>query len=390
MTEFADQPITRLAAIDAVDPKLLSPNTRVEFEMTRVALGLRRSRLEDTIRGLLQERPAEEASTYLALVARLALLAADRGLIDSDWPLRVAREAIGTDPENPIARYQLAAALDVVGRKAEALEELLIAAADPVFGQTYEVLLALGSAYYNQGDYKAAADSYRRALSRGGTALGHLYLADTLGQVGRDVEAREHYRHALLLDPTSIDALGGYWFYVDREEVPAPRSQLFELIARAFSEAPTRPLNLNRWLRPLLWRLLLFRYRRHPEDARLHYMLGFTALLRGDVDLASERLAFIYEFTRPADVQALAILAVAQALQGRLDDADRSLTTLRDTRPIPGLEAPGIDWERFGLQQGRRQMVLSPFFWEPRLAGFEGARELFALIDRVFPRPSET
>jgi tetratricopeptide (TPR) repeat protein len=369
-----------LDVIRAVDPALLTAESRIEFEMTKLAFGLVDRSVTATLEDLLEHRPAKNVSRYLTQLARLALLATDRELIDPVWAMQIADAAVAADPEDAAARYQLAAALSSNGEQDAALRELRAVAEDPEYGHSYEVLLALGAAEYNSHNYRKAAELYERALLLADTAIGHLYLADALAALNDVSEAQEHYRRSLLLNSTSLEALNGYWFFVDRGSAP-PTSRTYEFLVGRFMTL--RP-PLSRWVRPLVWRLLMYRYRRHPEDARLHYMLGFTALLRGDLTFASERLAFIYEFTRPADLEALASLAVAQALRGRLQDARETLIELRNAPtsvPIPS----EVDIDR--SLAVRPIMVLSPLVREPSLQRFDHTDDLLMLLEEVFGSP---
>lgn len=364
--------------------------SRVEFEMTKVAFGLNEERFGATLSEMLDAVPGRDTgqvSSYLTHVARLALLAADRGLIEASQALAIARRAIDEDPDSGASRYQFAAALAATGEQDAALRELRIVALDSRDGKSYEVLLAVGAAEYNAENYQRAASAYREALEQSDTAVGHLYLADALTQLDDAREAQEHYRRSLLLDPVSLEALRGYWFHIDRGSAPQPASRLFEVVTGRLMRAPAGPIPLNRLLRPVVWHLLMRRYRRHPEDARLHYMLGYTALLRGRFKFAGERLAFIYEFTRPWDFEALAALAVAEALQGRLDQARESLLELREAPTTAPIQPATVDIDRSLLSRGA--MVLSPFVWEPRLQQSPHFPQLLHLLGETFGPPPD-
>ena len=181
-----------------------------------------------------------------------------------------------------------------------------------------------------------------------------------------------NYRRALRLQPTLVDAHRGYW-YID--EPPAKPSWWFD---RAYlSLARLLP---RRARHRVLYGLVKLHYRRHPEDSRVHFMLGAHALALGRLDEAEERLQFAYDLLDGVDTEALARLIIVWALQGRLDDARDGLVRLRDVpSPETGETAGGQELA------ARAVDLISPFVDQPGLTVLDGAEDLRVEVLQVFP-----
>jgi hypothetical protein len=126
--------------------------------------------------------------------------------------------------------------------------------------------------------------------------------------------------------------------------------------------------------------MLLWHYRRQPEDNRIHYMLGYCALLRGDFEFADQRLTYAYELFNGADLAALAVAAAARAFKGDEQGAKAALEALRDAPVRP--PAPNFPPDNVG---NRVAPLFSPFVWEPRLSQLPAANDLLRILNEVFP-----
>jgi tetratricopeptide (TPR) repeat protein len=251
---------------------------------------------------------------------------------------------------------------------------------DEEYRQRPYLFMGIGVIHYNHTrDFSQARDAYQRAAELKPSPQAFLYLADAQRSLGEDGSARENYRKALMLDPTLVDAHRGYTGVAGGAGVAPP---LFNRVVSAMAEARTSPLPLNRILRPLLWRLLLWHYKRHPEDSRLHYMLGYCALLREEFDFAIERLIYAFKLFEGADLEALAVAATAMGLKGDTDACRDALKTLRTSPIRPGMAAlTGAD---DSIAQ-RLSTVFSPFNWEPRLLELQTTGSLEQALNGVFP-----
>jgi tetratricopeptide (TPR) repeat protein len=324
------------------------------------------------------EKDADHPDLWSCLVG-FAFLLKGEGELDSDRYLAYAQRAVRSDPTHAQSRYNLAEAYMSNGQVEEALVEFDSLVDDPEYSQRPYLHMGIGVVHYNHThDYEKARDAYRRAAQLRPSPQAFLYLADAHRVLEEYGPARAYYRKALLLDPTLVDAHRGYWALGESNSVAPPG---FNRVVSYMAEARTSPIQLNRRLRPILWRLLLWHYHRHPEDSRLHYMLGYCALLRGDFDFAIERLTYEYELVGPADLESLAAAAVAKVLAGDLTGARSDLITFHEAPLRPGIEKLVGASDNLGQ---RLVTVISPFIWEPRLNALQNARDLEQLLDEVF------
>jgi tetratricopeptide (TPR) repeat protein len=239
----------------------------------------------------------------------------------------------------------------------------------------HDLFLGIGIIHYNHtNDYEAARVAYERSVRLLATVKGHLFLGDTYWQLKQPAKAREHYREALLRDRTLVDAYRGYWAVRDE---PRPRPSIPErlLLLRA-------PRNqwLRRLLRPVRGQLLRWRYEHHPEDERIHYMLGAHALVDRDFLLAEERLRFANELADDRDLEAQGRLALTIALQGRTDEAKKLLRKIGSTKLPTDIPAN----LRYDEPEERLEMIVKPFLEEPRLMFLPGADAFVAELESVF------
>jgi len=310
---------------------------------------------------------------FLSALSFLGLLAGD---VSVERHAGFAERAVSADPANPTARYNRGEAYMALGRPEDALAEFATAAEHPEYRDRYYVHFALGINAYNLDRPEEARDAYRRAVELRPTARGFLYLADAHRRVGEEEEARTNYRRALQLQPTLVDAHRGYWYTEAPSHEPPRRSSwwfdpAYLVVARV----------LPRRARPrVLYRLVKTHYRRHPEDSRVHFMLGAHALLLELFDEAEERLQFAYDLLDGIDIEALARLIVVWALQGRLDEARDGLARLR---AAPSLET-GAAPVKVELAR-RAEDFLSPFLDRPDLTLLPGAQELHVELLQTFP-----
>jgi len=350
----------------------VSSRTRAELEVVRA----RTEHFESgpAVLQALEEaglRDADEVALWTFAVG-LSFYGLLVGEVSIERHASFAERAVAADPSNPTARYNRGEAYMALRRPEEALAEFDLAAAHPEYRDRYYVHFARGMITYNLGRPAEARDAYRRAVGLCPSARGFLYLADAYRQMGEEGEARVNYRRALKLQPTLVDAHRGYW-YID--EPPGKLSLWFDPMYLALAR-----LSPRRARHRVLYRLITFHYRRHPEDSRVHFMLGAHALLLGRLDEAEERLQFAYDLLDGVDIEALARLIIVWALQGRLDDARDGLVRLRETPSPENGDAPTEEELRV-----RAGDLLSPFIAQPGLTHLAGAEDLRVEILETFP-----
>jgi len=268
----------------------VSTHTRAVQEITRVVTGELPSAervLQELERAGLADANHEDLWSFLVGVAFL-------GGIDGSVPvedrLKFARNAVEAAPGDATARYNLGEAYMAADRPEDALLEFDLAASDPDYTERYYLQLNRGMLNYNAGRFEAARDQYQAAADLQRSAEVHLFLGDAHRQLGDHDAARANYLLALHEQPTLVDAHRGYWYVLQPGQVPEDNAPGFD---RGYSVINRLP----RWL-GTHWRHRVFawwlrrHYRRHPEDTRIHFMLGAHALLAGDLETAEERLQF--------------------------------------------------------------------------------------------------
>ncbi len=289
---------------------------------------------------------------------------------------RVSRELAQVAPDDTDALYLLGQAEDAANRAGRALNHFERILDAPEYRDDYELQMQTGVLAYNSGRTELAERAYRRAVELHPTARSHLYLADALSRRGQREQARVHYREALLLQPDLVDAHRGFWWNFDGPGDPSGGpwfDRLYQLSARLPG------FGARRWRRRLYRPLLRWHYRRHPEDSRIHFMLGAHALLLGDLDTAEQRLTFAYELLDGNDLEALARLAVVSAQRGDWDKTREHLQTLHHA-PNPETGRPPSRND----VQARYYNLLLPIAEEPRLVAGEIGERLLELLVEVF------
>ena len=305
-------------------------------------------------------------------LARLAVFGAQQESLEPAEAVGWAARVVEGAPDDAEALVVLADALTLADEDERALTALERAAKSEEYFDPYGLHMRLGVLLYNARNYESAAKAYGTAVNARPTGRAHLYLADALRAQEDFDGARRHYLAALNRDRLLVDALRGYWGITEVAEGPGN----FDRIAKRLMEARPAPVPLNRWLRPLTWRLLKSRYRRHPEDARLHLMLGATALLRGDLAFAAERLLFAYFLPPGRDFSALIGGVLATGLQGDIERAQKILIEALEfaqEHPVDAYGRPIVSEENYSD-------IVSPFFWEPRLGTYETSPIVVGLL----------
>jgi tetratricopeptide (TPR) repeat protein len=258
--------------------------------------------------------------------AWLSMVGMHNGEIKPPLAVRECRRALEVSPADEALGVWLADALIEAKKPDEALAEL-----ERLKEQNYllehdpNIVLRTGAIQYNRGNYAEAKDAYEGLVATHPTARAHLYLADALLNLDQIRVARYHYRQALRLQPDLVDAHRGYWWKVpqDEQQKEGLVDALFLFLSRSLRRFPIKP-RLK-----LIYRLLLLHYKRHPEDSRIHFMLGAHALLLKDLTTAEERLLFANELVGGIDTEAIARLVLVRILQDRKADAEKELQALK-------------------------------------------------------------
>jgi tetratricopeptide (TPR) repeat protein len=323
------------------------------------------------------ERDADHPTLW-ALLAVLAFFVHNQDELPATDFLRLAERAVNTMPDDPVPKYLRAHALAGIGKTGTALNELEAIADTCEFRDDFQFQMTRGALAYNDGRLDQAREAYVHATELQSTARAHLYLADTLFRHGDRDAARGHYLKALRLQPDLVDAWRGYWWEVtpaQRED--ERRGRWFDVLWNLI--APRHFIPKGAKLR-LLFGLTQLLYRRHPEQERVHFMLGSQALLRGDLDVAEERLVFAYELTQGVDLECLGRLVMLRVQQGDLDEAETLLRRLREAPSQASVGPPSHDELR-----DRLFYVIHPALDEVRLVVGEPGEDLAKLLGEAFP-----
>ncbi len=290
--------------------------------------------------------------------------------------VETARRAVRSDPANAMAHYNLGEAYMSNAEVAAGLAEFESLVDDPEYSTRPYLHMGIGVIHYNHTkQFADARDAYQRVVDLQSSPRAHLYLADSHRVLKEYRPALEHYREALLLDRELIDAHRGYWGTMT-ESHHVPEEGVWDRLVKM-----TTPSNLRvrRLLRPLNRQLLLWRFRRHPEDSRIHYMLGVQSLLVGDYVIAEQRLIYANDLFDGHDLEAQARLAVVRGLQGRIPEAESLLEEIRSAQPPPAPGGPDLS-----TTAGKIVTILLPFLDEPRLSLLPQVEDFRGAMDRVF------
>ena len=299
------------------------------------------------------------------------------GLHNSDIkPLRAVREcrrALAVAPDDEVLGIWLADALVEAKKPDEALAELdRLKERDYLLEHDPNIMLRTGVIQYNRGNFVEAKDAYEDLVATHPTARTHLYLGDALLNLDQIRAARHHYRQALLLQPDLVDAHRGYWWKVPLDERPEDGlfDKLFLFVSRTLRRLPKKPRI------KVLYRLLLSHYKHHPEDSRVHFMLGAHALLLKDLPTAEERLLFANELFDGLDTEATARLVLVRILQGRKNEAEKELIALKT-----------VEHGHPPTREEQRQRVLNmylPVFEVKGLLTFNESKWLAEKVEAIF------
>lgn len=359
----------------------LTPRSRASLALTRNVMDDEFEVTEDALRELeragLSDADHSDLWNFLVVLAYLGGL---EGTVSVEERLRFAQRAVNADPDDPTARYNLAESYMAAEQPDEALPHYEALAQDPVYAGLYYVHLGRGMLRYNRGEYAEALEAYLQAVTLRPTAQGHLFLADAHRQAGGEDEARRHYLLALRTEPTLVEAHRGYWHVLPDGHVPEMDSSLFDRVYALIARLP-RWLS-SRFRQRLFGWWLRLHYRRHPEDTRIHFMLGAHSLLARDFETAEERLQFAVEVFDGVDYEARSRLAIVYGLQGRLDEARAELELVRDQPSSKAPEATASP-TREELRE-RAFNYLMPFIDDPSLAEGEAGARLYDVFVEVF------
>lgn len=297
---------------------------------------------------------------------------------DQVTPLKAineCRRAVEANPQDEALRVWLADSLAEHRKPEEALNELRkLKEMNFLLEHDWQIILREGAIEYNRGNYEAARDHYENLVAVHPSTRAHLYYADALVNLDEVDLARSHYREALRLQPDLVDAHRGYWWKVPAEEEP---KMLFDRLYRTLNRI--RPLP-KRFRLKVFYRLLLWQFGRHPEDSRVHFMLGAHALLLQDLETAEERLLFALELVGGADTEAMNRLAIIALMQGESGEAKKWLDR---SRAVPTLRQSGLSVRE--ELKGRAINVYLPLLDEPKLLSVEQEQKLTTMMDAVYP-----
>jgi tetratricopeptide (TPR) repeat protein len=351
------------------------PNAgRVHMTLTRTFLN-HRHKLKNALKAL----DADEDSRNHPEIRRAAAWISMVGLqTDQVKPLKAVNEcrrAVEANPQDEAVRVWLADALTAHRKPEEAIGELRkLKEMNFLLEHDWQIILREGAIEYNRGNYEVARDHYEDLVAIHPSTRAHLYYADALLNLDEIDRARYHYRQALHLQPDLVDAHRGYWWKVPQGQEP---KMLFDRLYGIVNRIKPLPKRLRF---KTLYRLLLWHFDRHPEDSRVHFMVGAHALLLGDLETAEERLLFATEVVGGMDTEAMNRLAIVALMK---DETSKAKEWLERSRAVPTLGRSGLSVHE--ELKGRAVNVYLPVLDEPKLLSFEQGQTLVTLMEAVYP-----
>lgn len=309
--------------------------------------------------------------------AWLALSGMNQKVVTPVLAVREIRRAIDLDPDSELLHFWLSDALIENKKSGEALEQLnWLKDHNSLLEFDAEIAFRAGVIEFNRGNYEEAMDLYLDSSIFNPTPRAFLYLADAYLRLGQIGAAKYNYREALLLQPDLVEAHRGYWWFADPDEEARPSR--FDRAFGILNRIPGIPKKLR--IR-LLYRLCLHHYRRHPEDSRIHFMLGAHALLLGDLETAEERLLFANELIGGIDTEAIARLVLVAMKKDEDAVARKRLEELKAVQHGHPPNAEELAARAVNLylpvMEGVELLTLS-----------QGAR-LATMVEQLFPAPPE-
>jgi len=255
-----------------------------------------------------------------------AALRQGRGELALEW----CREALVQEPELAQGHYNLAEALDAVGRPAEAARAMERALAlAPGLGRSgwHQLGVFRGRA----GEYGGAIAAFERSLAVApGRARTHYGLGLALRRAGRPAQAEEAYRRAIDLDPELVDAHYNLALLAELD------ARYGDALAGYRSALAVGPDFVSALLR-LAWILALHPTLGDPDEA-LRLARRARDLVGGDDCAVADVLAAAQIAAGRRD-EALATLDAADAT-ARVSLAERR-RSYAEGAPLPGLDGGG-------------------------------------------------
>lgn len=186
--------------------------------------------------------------------------------------------------------------------------------------------LGLVRVYYDH-DWSAAEREFKRCLELNpDLVLGHQRYASYLTFIGRFQQSREHYEHALRLDPFSLQLnmnLATNYYLTEQYELAINQLE--------------KTLDLE------------------PNYMPTHFVLGCTYVQQGELNKAIEEFQLIYKLDEEA-YMALGFMGYAYALSGRRAEAENLLAILTDISLRKHVSPYSMVVIQLGL--GRNELVL--------------------------------
>ncbi len=309
------------------------------------------------------------------VAAWLALAGMNRKVVTPVLAVREIRRAVDLDPDNELLHLWLSDALIENKKPAEALEQLnWLKDHNFLLEHDAEIAFRAGVIEFNRGNYEEAMDHYLDSSIFNPTPRTFLYLADAYLRLGQIGAAKYNYREALLLQPDLVEAHRGYWWFADPDDEVKPSR-----FDRAFDIVQRIPVIPKRMKIRMIYRLCRHHYRQHPEDSRIHFMLGAHALLLGDLDTAEERLLFANELIGGIDTEAIARLVLVAMKKDEDAVARRRLEELKAVR----LGHPPSDDELVA----RVVNLYLPIMEGVEVLTFSQGARLATMVEQLFPAP---
>lgn len=308
----------------------LSERVRAHYELVRVFIHHR----SDPKAAFTELRRVAKSGVdhpdIWGLIAWLAMTGAETGQIKPAVAVIATKDAVEADEDNSILIWMYGRALASASRYDDASEQFARIQDLEPFSSDPDFLTTSGAILFNLDRIDEAQVLYARAVKIRPNARRHLYLADTYVRQEDFEKSRFHYREALRFQSDLVDAHRGYWW---KYPYGNPKRAAIDRISLGISRLRWIPNKLKvRLLAPVL----RWHHKRHPEDTRIHFMLGANALLRKDFDVAEERLEFSYEVVGGADYQALARLAIVHAANGQYQDMRQAIQGVHDAPELNG------------------------------------------------------
>ncbi|MDQ6960437.1 MAG: tetratricopeptide repeat protein [Mariprofundaceae bacterium] len=318
-------------------------NAHIRLYHIDAELYIRQGKLKKARRSLETLRKlAPNQSGPVLMLSRLALRQGD--VIEAEEVLRkfLAGHPRDLSVSNALGRLLVQ---QKRGREAIAIYEDI----SRKIGENTEVLTALGLLYYQQRDYRHAADRFRQALGKHASSQARFYLAASLEAMGKKTEAEKIYRRIKHNSASYTDAqlrLAAMDLQAEQTDVALSRIRAVirenPEVGNAYALLSSALLHQKKYRQLLVETEIALGLPEVSVQLLFNRAAAFEGLKQYEKAAGQIKKLFIVE---PDNIEALNFLGYLYAEQGiRLDEAEKLILRALKQKPGNGYYLDSLAW----------------------------------------------